>query len=278
MNFILIDKIINEALIEDAIYDDVTTLNIISKEKKAKIDLIAKEDLIICGLSVFKRVFDILGDVNIKFYYNEGDFVKNKEIVATLEGNAQNILLGERVALNLLQRMSGIATKTNNIVKLLNGSNVKVLDTRKTTPLFRTLEKYSVKIGGGYNHRFNLSDMAMIKDNHIKAAGSITNAVNAIRNNNPFIKKIEVECETIDDVKEAILAKADIIMLDNMDIDTMREAINIINKQAIIEVSGNVTEERINELKTLDIDYISMGALTHSVKASDLSMKNLVIF
>ena len=278
MNFILIDKIINEALIEDAIYDDVTTLNIISKEKKAKIDLIAKEDLIICGLSVFKRVFDISGDVNIKFYYNEGDFVKNKEIVATLEGNAQNILLGERVALNLLQRMSGIATKTNNIVKLLNGSNVKVLDTRKTTPLFRTLEKYSVKIGGGYNHRFNLSDMAMIKDNHIKAAGSITNAVNAIRNNNPFIKKIEVECETIDDVKEAILAKADIIMLDNMDIDTMREAINIINKQAIIEVSGNVTEERINELKTLDIDYISMGALTHSVKASDLSMKNLVIF
>ncbi|TDT68117.1 nicotinate-nucleotide pyrophosphorylase [carboxylating] [Hypnocyclicus thermotrophus] len=278
MNFILIDKIINEALIEDAIYDDVTTLNIISKDKKAKIDLIAKEDLIICGLEVFKRVFDILGDVNIEFHYNEGEFIKNKEIVATLEGNAQNILLGERVALNLLQRMSGIATKTYNIVKLLEGSKIKVLDTRKTTPLFRTLEKYSVKIGGGYNHRFNLSDMAMIKDNHIKAAGSITKAVNAIRKNNPFIKKIEVECETLADVTEAIIAKADIIMLDNMDNDTMKKAINIINKQAIIEVSGNVTEERINTLKTLDIDYISIGALTHSVKSSDLSMKNLVIF
>lgn len=277
MNFILIDKLINEALLEDAIYEDITTLNIISEDKTAKVDLIAKEDLVICGLEVFKRVFDVLGNVEVILHFRDGDMVKNKELVATVSGNAQKILLGERIALNFLQRMSGIAGKTRNIVRLLEGSSIKVLDTRKTTPLLRALEKYAVKIGGGYNHRFNLSDMAMIKDNHIKAAGSIQNAIQRIRNNHPFIKKIEVECESLDDVKEAVKYKADIIMLDNMPTEMMREAIKIINKQSVIEVSGDVTEERIAELKTLAIDYVSMGSLTHSVKSSDLSMKNLVI-
>lgn len=276
MNFLIIDDIIKSALIEDGVCDDITTSSILTGKEKASCDIIFKEDGILCGNHVFKRVFEILGEVKVEFYFEEGTAIKNKTIVGKLTGSTAKILSGERVALNLLQKMCGIASTTNKIVKKLEGTNIKIADTRKTTPNLRYIEKYSVKAGGGMNHRYNLSDMAMIKDNHIKAAGGITKAVKAIRDNHPFVKKIEVECESIVEVREALEAKADIIMLDNMDYNTMEEAVGIINKKAIIEVSGNITEENITKLRTLDIDYLSSGSLTHSVKAIDISMKNLI--
>lgn len=275
MNYLIIDKIINEALIEDGVFDDVTTKNICKDGQKAKVDIIFKEDGVLSGISLFNRVFEILGKTSVEFFFNEGDYITKGTIVGRVEGEASIVLSGERVALNLLQRMCGISTITNSIVKELSGTGIKIADTRKTTPNLRYIEKYAVKIGGGMNHRYNLSDMAMIKDNHIKAAGSITNAINAVREGSPIVKKVEVECETIADVREAVSGKADIIMLDNMSYDMMKEACEIIGDSAYIEVSGNITIEKIKSLKDLNIHYFSSGALTHSVKALDISMKNL---
>lgn len=276
MNFLLIDEIIKDALLEDAVVDDITTNSILGNTEQCKVDLIAKEHGIICGLEIFKRTFDILGGVEIEFLTSEGSEVKPTEVLAKLKGSAKNILSGERVALNLIQRMSGIATKTNRMVKILEGTGIKLMDTRKTTPNLRYIEKYSVKVGGGNNHRYNLMDMSMIKDNHIMAAGgSLTKAVLAVRANHPFVKKIEVETESLEQVREAVEVGADIIMLDNMDVPTMAQAIKIIDKKAIVEISGNVDEKRIAEIKGLEVDYISSGALTHSYTSLDISMKNL---
>ncbi len=277
MNYIIIDDIIKKALLEDRVYDDITTESITGENSVAEVDLIAKEDGKICGLNVFSRVFEILGGVKVNLFKSEGDFVKKGDIIAHLNGNTRVLLSGERVALNLLQRMSGIATEAYRASEILKDYGIKVMDTRKTTPGLRYLEKYSVLTGGGFNHRFDLSDMAMIKDNHIMAAGGIKKAVESIRSRHPFIKKIEVEAETLDNVKEALESGADIIMLDNMGNDLLKECIDYIDGRAIIEVSGNMDIDRLETLKGLKIDYISMGKLTHSVKAMDISMKNLKI-
>lgn len=275
MNYLVIDRIIKDAIIEDIPNEDITTNSIIREGRLSTVELLCKEEGIVAGLEVFKRVFYILGNVEVEFYKNDGDKVYPKEIVAVLRGSTRSLLLGERIALNLLQRMSGIATLTNKFVKEIEHTNAKLLDTRKTTPNLRILEKYSVKIGGGFNHRFNLSDGIMLKDNHISAAGGIKNAVELARNNSSFVRKIEVETENIDMVKEALEAKADIIMLDNMNIELARQAVEIIGKKALTEFSGNVDIKNIKEIAEIGVDYISVGALTHSSKILDFSMKNL---
>ena len=275
---ILIDKYILAALGEDMTSGDITTDSIL-KDEKAEVNLIAKDKGILAGLDVFKRVFELLDeDVTFEFYFSDGDQVKNKDLVGKIRGRAKAILEGERTALNFLQRMSGIATYTKKMVDALDSEHVKILDTRKTTPNMRIFEKYAVTLGGGYNHRYNLSDGIMLKDNHIDAAGGIREAVEKVRSLNPFVKKIEVEVENFDQVREALEAKADIIMLDNMDIEEIREACKIINKKAIIECSGNVSLDNINSYRDLDIDYISSGAITYSAGVLDLSMKNLKIY
>jgi nicotinate-nucleotide pyrophosphorylase (carboxylating) len=275
MNWLIIDKIILEALGEDIPADDITTNAVINADSIAKIDLIAKETGILAGLEIFERVFYLLGDVKIDFYKKDGDKVGPKMLIGILNGNTRKLLMGERVALNFLQRMSGIATITQKYVNQLASTSAKILDTRKTTPNMRILEKYSVKVGGGENHRFNLSDGVLLKDNHISAAGGIKNAVEATRKAVSFVRKIEVEVENLEMVKEALDAKADIIMLDNMNIDTMKEALALINKTVLTEASGNMNLETIKDIAEIGIDYISVGALTHSAKVLDLSMKNL---
>lgn len=275
MNYLIVDKIIKDALLEDIPNEDITTNSIIGEESLSTVDLLCKEEGIIAGLLVFKRVFEILGSVEVELYKKDGDKVYPKEKIAFLKGSTRNILLGERIALNLLQRMSGIATLTNKFVSKLNESKTKLLDTRKTTPNLRILEKYSVKIGGGCNHRFNLSDGVMLKDNHISAAGGIKNAVKLARENTSFVRKIEVEVESLAMVKEALEAKADIIMLDNMTLDMASEAIELIGDKALTEFSGNVSLNTIEEIGKIGVDYVSVGALTHSAKILDLSMKNL---
>lgn len=275
MNYLLIDKMIKEALIEDVPNEDITTNSVVSKDSKSKVDLICKEDGVISGLDVFKRVFEILGEIEVILYKKDGDKVKQFEKLAVLTGNTRKLLVGERVALNYLQRMSGIATLTSKYVEKLNGINIKLLDSRKTIPNLRILDKYSVKVGGGHNHRFNLSDGILLKDNHIDAAGGVKSAIDLARKNASFVRKIEVEVESLDMVREAVESKADIIMLDNMDLDTAKEALKIINKQALVEFSGNVNLETIESISKLGVDYVSVGALTHSVKALDISMKNL---
>lgn len=277
MNYLIVDKIIKEALIEDIPNEDITTNSVIDENSNATVELLCKEEGIIAGLDVFKRVFDILGNVEVELYKCDGEKVYPKEKVAFLKGSTRNLLLGERVALNLLQRMSGIATLTNKFVSEISHTNAKLLDTRKTTPNLRILEKYSVKIGGGCNHRFNLSDGVMLKDNHISAAGGIKNAVALARKNSSFVRKIEVETENIEMVEEALEAKADIIMLDNMSLEMAKEAVELINKRALIEFSGNVELGNIKEIAEIGVDYISVGALTHSSKILDLSMKNLTL-
>ena len=275
---ILIDKYILAALREDMTSGDITTDSIL-KDEKAEVNLIAKDKGILAGLDVFKRVFEILDeDVTFEFYFSDGDEIEDKDLVGKISGRAKAILEGERTALNFLQRMSGIATYTKKMVDALDSEHVKILDTRKTTPNMRIFEKYAVTLGGGYNHRYNLSDGIMLKDNHIDAGGGIREAVEKVKSLNPFVKKIEVEVENFDQVREALEAKADIIMLDNMDIEEIREACKIINKRAIIECSGNVSLENINSYKDLDIDYISSGAITYSAGVLDLSMKNLKIY
>lgn len=275
---ILIDKYIIAALREDMTSGDITTDSIL-KDERAQVNLRAKDSGILAGLDVFKRVFEILDqDVSFEFYFSDGDQVKNKDLIGKISGRAKAILEGERTALNFLQRMSGIATYTKKMVDALDSDHVKILDTRKTTPNMRIFEKYAVTLGGGYNHRYNLSDGIMLKDNHIDAAGGIREAVERVRRLNPFVKKIEVEVENFDQVREALEAKADIIMLDNMDIEEIKEACKIINKKAIIECSGNISLENINSYRDLDIDYISSGAITYSAGVLDLSMKNLKIY
>lgn len=275
---ILIDKYILAALREDATSGDITT-DAILRDERGQVNLIAKDKGILAGLDVFKRVFEILDDgVTFEFYFSDGDQVNNKDLIGKISGSAKSILEGERTALNFLQRMSGIATYTKKMVDALDSDHVKILDTRKTTPNMRVFEKYAVTLGGGYNHRYNLSDGIMLKDNHIDAAGGITSAVEQVRTLNPFVKKIEVEVENFDQVREALEAKADIIMLDNMDIEEIKEACKIINKKAIIECSGNIKLENINSYRDLDIDYISSGAITYGAGVLDLSMKNLKIY
>lgn len=275
---ILIDKYILAALQEDMTSGDITT-DAILKDERAEVNLRAKDKGILAGLDVFKRVFEILDeDVSFEFYFSDGDEVNNKDLIGKISGRAKAILEGERTALNFLQRMSGIATYTKKMLDALDSDHVKILDTRKTTPNMRIFEKYAVTLGGAYNHRYNLSDGIMLKDNHIDAAGGIREAVEKVRSLNPFVKKIEVEVENFDQVREALEAKADIIMLDNMDIEEIKEACKIINKRAIIECSGNISLENINSYRDLDIDYISSGAITYGAGVLDLSMKNLKIY
>ncbi|WP_026883310.1 carboxylating nicotinate-nucleotide diphosphorylase [Clostridium akagii] len=276
MNSLIVDKIIKDALLEDGAYEDITTNAIIKGDEKCSVDLIAKEDGILCGTQVFKRVFEILGEVDIKFGVSEGENIKNGQIIAKIKGPTAIILSGERIALNLLQRMSGIATLTNRFVQEIEETSTKLLDTRKTTPNLRILERYAVKIGGGENHRYNLTDGVLIKDNHIAAAGGIKNAVSMVKSYVSFVKKIEVETESLEEVREAIDAKADIIMLDNMNLDVIREALRLIDGKALTEVSGNVELNTVKDLALTGVDYISTGFITHSAKILDLSMKNLV--
>jgi nicotinate-nucleotide pyrophosphorylase (carboxylating) len=277
INCLVVDKIIKDALVEDIPNEDITTNSIIDTESISTVELLCKEEGIVAGLEVFKRVFNILGNVEIELYKKDGDKVYPKDKVGFLKGSTRNLLMGERIALNLLQRMSGIATLTNKYVQEINHTNTKLLDTRKTTPNLRILEKYSVKIGGGCNHRFNLSDGVMLKDNHISAAGGIKNAVELARKNSSFVRKIEVETENLEMVKEALEAKADIIMLDNMNLNLAKEAVQLINKRALTEFSGNVELNNIKEIAEIGVDYISVGALTHSAKIVDFSMKNLTL-
>lgn len=281
MNLRKIDKFqmddsIKMALKEDITSEDISTNAIYKKDRLVEISLYSKEDGILAGLDVFKRVFELL-DNSVEFteYKKDGDKVLNKDLILKIRADVKTILSAERTALNYLQRMSGIATYTRKMVEALDDKNILLLDTRKTTPNMRIFEKYSVRVGGGYNHRYNLSDAIMLKDNHIDAAGSITEAIKLAKGYSPFIKKIEIEVEDLKGVEEAVKAGADIIMLDNMDIETTKKAIEIINKKAIIECSGNIDITNINRFKGLKIDYISSGAITHSAKILDLSLKNL---
>ncbi|SFB10159.1 nicotinate-nucleotide pyrophosphorylase [carboxylating] [Acetitomaculum ruminis DSM 5522] len=270
------DPLILSALREDISSEDVSTNCVMPQKKQGEVELICKEDGIICGLGVFKRVFELLDEnTEFEFYVNDGDKVKKGQLMAKIRGDIKVLLSGERTALNYLQRMSGIATYTNETASILKDSKLKLLDTRKTTPNNRLFEKYAVRIGGGNNHRYNLSDGVMLKDNHIAAAGGVKKAIEMAREYAPFVRKIEVEVENLDMVKEAVLAGADIIMLDNMSHEQMKEAINIIDKKAEIEVSGNVTRENIKKLIDLGVDYVSSGALTHSAPILDISLKNL---
>lgn len=273
-----VDNLILMALREDVSNEDITTNSIISEKREGKVQLICKEDGILAGIEVFKRVFQLL-DENIKFSIQkkDGEKIKNKELIGEIYGDVRAILTGERTALNYLQHMSGIATYTNNMVELLKGSNIKLLDTRKTTPNMRIFDKYSVKIGGGYNHRYNLSDGILIKDNHIDAAGSITKTIKLAKEYAPFVRKIEVEVENLDMVAEALEAGADIIMLDNMSPELMRTAVKLIAGRAETECSGNISKESIEKIKDTGVDYISSGALTHSAPILDFSLKHLQI-
>ena len=270
------DPLIRMALAEDITSEDISTNAVMREAKQGEVDLICKEDGIIAGLSVFKRIFTLLdADTEIIFFCQDGDEVKQGQKMGVVRGDIRVLLSGERTALNYLQRMSGIATYTNSITKLLAGSKTKLLDTRKTTPNNRIFEKYAVKAGGGYNHRYNLSDGVLLKDNHIGAAGSVAKAIEMAKEYCPFVRKIEIEVENLDMVKEAADAGADIIMLDNMSHDDMKEAIRIIDGRAETECSGNVTRENIAKLIVLGVDYISSGALTHSAPIMDISLKNL---
>ena len=275
-NFI-IDKYLRMELEDDVVNEDITTNSIVDKNSMATCELICKEDGVLAGIEVFKRIFEILGEVKVDLHFKDGDKIKNKDVIAILEGNTRNILIGERTALNYLQRMSGIASLTNKMVKQLEGSKTRLLDTRKTTPNMKVFEKYAVRVGGGCNHRFNLSDGILIKDNHIGAAGGIKQAIRLAKEYAPFVRKIEVEVETLDGVLEALEETADIIMLDNMDNETLKKAVKLIGDRALSECSGNITKERLSELKEIGVDYISSGALTHSAKILDFSMKNLKV-
>lgn len=273
MNLLVYDKIILDALNEDVTYEDLTTEAIIPNDSISEAKLIAKQDGVIAGLFVFKRVFELLGGVDVETLVDDGATVKNGDIICRLKGNTKYMLIGERTALNFIQRMSGIATLTREFVKRIEGTKAVLLDTRKTTPNLRILEKYSTRIGGAANHRFNLSDGILIKDNHIKTAGSITNAVELVRKRYSNLKKIEVETEDLNMVKEALDCKVDIIMLDNMNLDLIRQSVALINGRALIEVSGNVNLDTISDIAKTGVDFISTGAITHSYKSMDLSLR-----
>lgn len=270
------DQLIRMALQEDITSEDVSTNAVMPTEVKGTVDLIAKEDGIIAGLDVYARVFQMLDEkTEIDFKCKDGDEVKKGELMATLTGDIRVLLSGERVALNYLQRMSGIATYTRQVAKLLEGSKVTLLDTRKTTPNCRVFEKYAVRVGGGCNHRYNLSDGVLLKDNHIGAAGSITKAITMAKEYAPFVRKVEIEVETLEQVKEAVEAGADIIMLDNMTPEVMKQAVELIDGRAQTECSGNITKENIARIREIGVDFVSSGALTHSAPILDISMKNL---
>ena len=270
------DKLIMMALQEDITSEDVSTNAVMPKAQKGKVDLICKQDGIIAGLDVYARVFTLLDDsTEVEFFCKDGDEVKAGQLMGIVTGDIRVLLSGERVALNYLQRMSGIATYTHEVAELLKGSKTTLLDTRKTTPNCRIFEKYAVRVGGGSNHRYNLSDGVLLKDNHIGAAGSISNAVRMAKEYAPFVRKIEVEVETLDQVKEAVEAGADIIMLDNMTPEMMKEAVELIAGRAQTECSGNITKENIAKILETGVDFVSSGALTHSAPILDISMKNL---
>ena len=271
-----VDRLLLQALEEDISSEDVTTNAVMPEAAAGQVELICKQEGIIAGLSVFRRVFELLEEhTRVDFFCWDGDAVKNGQKLAVVSGDIRVLLSGERVALNYLQRMSGIATYTRQLADLLKGSGAKLLDTRKTTPNMRIFEKYAVRVGGGFNHRYNLSDGVLLKDNHISAAGSVKRAVEMAKEYAPFVRRIEVEAETPEMVREACEAGADIIMLDNMSDDQIRQAVEIIGGRAKTECSGNVTRENILRLASLGVDYISSGALTHSAGILDLSMKNL---
>ncbi len=270
------DQLIRMALQEDITSEDVSTNAVMPTATKGTVDLIAKEDGVIAGLDIYARVFTILDEkTEIDFHCKDGDEVKKGELMATVTGDIRVLLSGERVALNYLQRMSGIATYTRQVAKLLEGSKVTLLDTRKTTPNCRVFEKYAVRVGGGCNHRYNLSDGVLLKDNHIGAAGSVTKAVQMAKAYAPFVRKIEIEVETLEQVKEAVEVGADIIMLDNMTPEVMKQAVELINGRAQTECSGNITKENIQKIREIGVDFVSSGALTHSAPILDISMKNL---
>ena len=271
-----VDPLILGALKEDITSEDVSTNSVMPHPQAGEVDLICKQDGIICGLQVFERVFTLLDeDTKVEFFVQDGEEVKAGQLMAKVHGDIRTLLCGERTALNYLQRMSGIATYTHEVASLLAGSKTKLLDTRKTTPNNRIFEKYAVRTGGGNNHRYNLSDGVLLKDNHIGAAGGVKQAIAAAKEYAPFVRKIEVEVENQQMVEEAVEAGADIIMLDNMDTDALKKAIAFIDGRAEIEVSGNVTKENIARLVDLGVDFISSGALTHSAPIMDISLKNL---
>lgn len=272
------DELILQALREDITSEDITTNAVMRENKRGEAQLLCKQEGVIAGIDVFYRVFQLLDPTcEMTAYCKDGDLVKKGQLLAVISGDIRAILSGERTALNYLQRMSGIATHTREIVNYLGESNTKLLDTRKTTPNMRVFEKYAVKVGGGYNHRFNLSDGILLKDNHIAAAGGVKQAIKLAKEYAPFVRKIEVEVENLSMLEEALEAGADIIMLDNMDTKTMKEAVRRVAKRAETECSGNVTKERIKELSEIGVDYISCGALTHSSPILDISLKNLKV-
>ena len=270
------DELILQALREDITSEDITTNSVMPHDQAGEVDLICKQDGVIAGLEVFKRVFELLDSATeVTFYCKDGDTVKKGEKIGLVRGDIRVLLSGERTALNYLQRMSGIATYTREIADLLKGTKTKLLDTRKTTPNMRIFEKYSVKVGGGYNHRYNLSDGILLKDNHIGAAGGVKEAVRMAKEYAPFVRKIEIEVENLDMLKQALEAGADIIMLDNMSVEDMKTAVELCRGKAETECSGNVTRENVARLVDIGVDYISSGALTHSSPILDLSLKNL---
>lgn len=271
-----VDDYIINTLKEDITSEDVSTNAVMPEDKQGKAYLICKQDGIVCGLDVFERTFKILDDTSrFEANFKDGDFVKKGDLIGVIYGDVKAILSGERTALNYLQRMSGIATMTREYVNELKGYKTVLLDTRKTTPNMRPFEKHAVKVGGATNHRYNLSDGVLLKDNHIGAAGSVTKAIEMAKAYAPFVRKIEIETETLEQVKEALDAGADIIMLDNMDNDTMRKAVEMIGDKAQTECSGNVTKERLKEIAEIGVDFVSCGALTHSAMIMDVSLKNL---
>lgn len=270
------DEYILHALKEDITSEDVSTNAVMPDKKQGTAQLICKADGIICGLEVFERTFTLLDDTfRFESDIKDGDRVEKGQLLGTLFGDIRALLSGERTALNYLQRMSGIATVTNEYAKELEGTRTTLLDTRKTTPNMRPFEKYAVTVGGGRNHRYNLSDGVLLKDNHIGAAGSVKKAIEMAKDYAPFVRKIEIETESIEQVKEALEAGADIIMLDNMDNDTMKQCVELIGDKAETECSGNVTKERLREIAAIGVDYVSSGALTHSAPVLDVSLKNL---
>ena len=270
------DKLIRMALEEDITSEDVSTNAVIPTKVQGTVDLIAKEDGVIAGMDVYARVFKLLDeDTEIEMFCHDGDEVREGDLMAKVTGDIRVLLSGERVALNYLQRMSGIATYTRSVAKLLEGSGVTLLDTRKTTPNCRVFEKYAVRVGGGCNHRYNLSDGVLLKDNHIGAAGSITKAIQMAKAYAPFVRKIEIETETLEQVAEAVEAGADIIMLDNMTPEVMKQAVALIGGRAQTECSGNITKENIARICEIGVDFVSSGALTHSAPILDISMKHL---
>ena len=270
------DRWIKLALEEDITSEDITTNAVMRGNCLGSVELLCKQDGIIAGLEVFKRVFELLDEkAETKTFFNDGDEVKKGDLIAIVNADIKALLSGERTALNFLQRMSGIATHTKKLADILKNTKTKLVDTRKTTPNMRIFEKYAVRIGGGFNHRYNLSDGILLKDNHLNAAGGVKNAIELAREYAPFVRKIEVEVENLDMLSDALESGADIIMLDNMDTEAMKKAVEIVGDRAQTECSGNVTEERLHEIASIGVDFVSCGALTHSSPILDLSMKNL---